>query len=164
MDPTRKIIRRMLSEDRGVFQQIGDGSISAPPPGCSDRGYPRDLFERLLNEAEPPAVKGEPRTVQIKSLYAWGPKVVQTLGEIEQEELSYHEEDVPLLVSKLSRRGAWFVLDGHHRAIEAIQRGDSTILVQQSADVPNIEHGYRDMLSAMVNIVDAVAPNRGEPQ
>lgn len=49
-DPTRKIIRKLLSEGQGVFQKIGDGSISAPPPGCSDRMYPRDLFERLLTE------------------------------------------------------------------------------------------------------------------
>lgn len=117
----------------------------------------RSIIRRLLTEAA--ATKGDPRTVRLRSLYAWGPKVSETLDELKRSELSYHEEGAALLVSKLSRRGAWFVLDGHHRAIEAIQRGDSTILIQQSADVPNIEHGggYRDMLSKMVNIADAVA-------
>ena len=83
----------------------------------------------------------------------------ETLAELEREELSYHAAGSPLLVSKLSRRGAWFILDGHHRAIEAIRRGDTVIDIAWSADVPNIEHGggYRDMLEAMVNLVDYVA-------
>lgn len=38
-----------LHPSEGVFQKIGDGSISAPLPGCSDRGYPRDLFNRILD-------------------------------------------------------------------------------------------------------------------
>lgn len=128
MDLTRKIIRRLL-------------------------------IEGLTEQAEPPAVKGNPRTVRLRNLYAWGPKVIETLDELKQGELSYHEAGSPVLVSKLSRRGAWFVIDGHHRVIEAIRRGDSTIEIVHSADVPNIEHGggYRDMLSKMVNIADAVA-------
>ncbi|KKN96697.1 hypothetical protein LCGC14_0163410 [marine sediment metagenome] len=155
MDPTRKAIRSILNEGRGVFQQVGDGSISAPPPGCSDRGYPPDLVKRLLAEA---AIKGKPWRVRLRSLYAWEPKIDKTFSEIEKGELSYHAAKSPLLVSKLEKRAAWFILDGHHRAIEALQRGETEIDAVHSADVPNIEHGggYRNMLSQMVNVADKI--------
>lgn len=103
-----------------------------------------------------------PGEARLRSLYAWRPKLDETLQELEREELSYHASGSPLLVSKLSRRGSWFILDGHHRAVEAVRRGEPTITIVQSADVPNIEHGggYRDMLAKMVNLVDYVAADR----
>ena len=114
----------------------------------------RQAIRSILTEA---ASQGEPRRVRLRSLYAWEPKLDDTLEEIERGELSYASGE-PVLVSKLGKRGAWFVMDGHHRAIEALQRGETEIDAVHSADVPNIEHGggYRDMLSQMVNIVDKV--------
>lgn len=123
----------------------------------------RQTIRRMLTEQA--VTKGEPREARLRSLYAWKPKVDETLIELEKEELSYHAAGSPLLVSKLSQRGAWFILDGHHRAVEAIRRGEPTITVVHSADVPNIEHGggYQDMLAKMVNLVDYVTEQRPGP-
>jgi len=56
---------------------------------------------------------------RISRLYAWGPKLEQTLGEVEAGKLSFSTH-LPLRVSRLDApSGGLFILDGHHRALEA---------------------------------------------
>jgi hypothetical protein len=61
----------------------------------------------------------------------------------------------PASVSKLDRRGAWFLMDGYHRVLEQVLGGAEEIQVQVNADVPNIEHtggAYDFMIDDIINV------------
>ncbi len=94
--------------------------------------------------------------VRVPMLYSWRTKVDQTIEELKVDQTS--QSFGPILASKLDRiKGGWFVLDGHHRAIEAIMRGDPTIACIQDKNVPFIERpstAYASYLADMVRLVD----------
>jgi hypothetical protein len=61
----------------------------------------------------------------------------------------------PASVSKLDRRGAWFLMDGYHRVLEQVLSGAEEVQVQVNADVPNIEHtggAYDFMIDDIINV------------
>ncbi len=75
----------------------------------------------------------------IGKLYAWAPKLEETLAEVRAGKLSY-SSDQPLRVSKLDTpRGGYFILDGHHRAIEALMAGKRTVPIVIDEYVSRIE-------------------------
>lgn len=101
-------------------------------------------------------------TVSVKKLFAWEPKVQGTLVDIRESRRS-HSTGVPLRVSRLdSPAGAYFILDGHHRAVEAVQAGQPTIAVELDPYLPRIERsggGYRDQVAGKVNVAVYVKRN-----
>ena len=67
------------------------------------------------------------KEVALDKIYAWRPKVIETLTDI-REGRSSRSTGTPLSVSQLDApRGAWWVLDGHHRAVQ-LYRGDPAAL------------------------------------
>lgn len=97
------------------------------------------------------------RSVDAKKLFAWIPKLKETLVDIDEGRLS-HSPGEPVLVSRLDTpRGAYFVLDGHHRMVEAILAKKNMIPIQIDAYVPRIEHiggAYNSYVENKVNVVD----------
>jgi len=102
-------------------------------------------------------------TVRVSDLYAWTPKAVEALQQVKDGKLSFSPGD-PMIGSKLDKRGAWFVMDGHHRALEAILRGDKTIEVEHSEHLPYIERtggAYSHILSDLVRLIDVIPSSKG---
>ena len=105
---------------------------------------------------EKTAQVGKTKTVGVGNLYAWAPKTTEALQEVEAGEVSFSPEK-PILCSKMDKRSAWFVMDGHHRALEAIMRGDNTIEAEHSVDLPYIERtggAWSNVLSDLVRLVE----------
>ena len=80
------------------------------------------------------------KSVDVKKLFAWRPKLEETIVDVNEGRIS-RSGDQPLRVSRLDTpRGAFMILDGHHRAIEAIRAGHQTIPIEIDHYVPRIEH------------------------
>ena len=98
-------------------------------------------------------------SVKVKSLYGWGPKLQETMGEIRDGKLSYSSHE-PLRVSRLdSPRGAFFILDGHHRAVEAAFEDKDTVKAIIDVHVPRIERtggAHRDVILEKIRVIDAL--------
>lgn len=97
--------------------------------------------------------------IPVKKLYGWEPKVDQTIVDVREGRLSYNKGK-PVRVSKLDTpRGAYFIVDGHHRVVEAVLDGDATIAVELDMHVPRIERAggaYQQMTDGKVNVLDHV--------
>jgi hypothetical protein len=93
--------------------------------------------------------------VPLSRFYAWRPKVLDTIDEIRRGLLS-RSTHLPVKASRLDRpRGGLFVIDGHHRVVEAILRGDRGMDVVIDPYLPYIERtggGYQSVLDDMVNV------------
>lgn len=77
--------------------------------------------------------------IPVKKLFAWKPKIDETMVDVEQGRLSRAGE-APLRVSRLDRpRGGFFVLDGHHRAVEAVCAHKAFVFGTLDEYVPRIE-------------------------
>jgi hypothetical protein len=80
------------------------------------------------------------KSVAAKKLFAWRPKLEETIADVDEGRVS-RSQDQPLRVSRLDApRGAYLILDGHHRAVEAIRAGHQTIPVEIDRYLPRIEH------------------------
>lgn len=91
--------------------------------------------------------------VDIKKLYGWKSKVEETITDIIAERYS-RQVGIPVTVSQLDTpRGTYFVLDGHHRVIEALKRKERTIQVDVSEHVPHIQRTGGAYDSYMQNMV-----------
>jgi len=102
--------------------------------------------------------------VPLGRLWAWQPKLREAIVDVAEGRLSMSTDD-PIRVSRLdSPRGHFFIFDGHHRAIEAVQRGDRTIRIEVDQYVPRIERSggaYADIVANKVPVVALVqASNR----
>lgn len=97
--------------------------------------------------------------VPLGKLYAWRPKLDETLVDVWEGRLS-HATGRPIRVSRLSTpRGAYMVMDGHHRAVEALQAGERTIRIVIDKHLPNIERaggGFDAYVNNKVRIADIV--------
>jgi len=97
-------------------------------------------------------------SVPLTKLYAWAPKLQETWDDVQAGRVS--KTDGPVRLTHLdSPRGAFFVLDGHHRVIEAILRGDTTIRFAIDAYVPRIERtggAHRQIVEEKRNVVEFV--------
>jgi len=82
------------------------------------------------------AVKTE--ITSLDRIFGWRPKLEEAIVDVREGRLSRSEG--PLLVSRLDTpRGAWIILDGYHRAIEAILAGRTSIGVEVDKFMPRIE-------------------------
>lgn len=97
--------------------------------------------------------------VPVSKLYAWRPKLEETIVDVDEGRLSRATGN-PLVVSRLdSPRGAYVVLDGHHRAVEAIRAKQPTIRIEINRYVPRIERAggaYANYVTDKVNVADFV--------
>lgn len=104
--------------------------------------------------------------VSVKKIFAWGPKVDQTIVEVSDGKLSYGSGK-PIPVSQLdSPRGGYFVVDGHHRIVEAILNGKSQISAVIDANIPRIERtggAHHSFVAAKVNVYERVKGGRENP-
>lgn len=93
--------------------------------------------------------------VRVSMLYSWRPKVIETIDDVREGRRSWSAKS-PIVVSRLdSPRGGFFIVDGHHRAVEAVERGDRVISAYLSEYIPRIERtggAYRNWLDNKVNI------------
>lgn len=93
--------------------------------------------------------------VRVDRLYAWLPKLEETLHDIREGRLSRSSGE-PLRVSRLdSPRGSFFILDGHHRAIEAVLAGRSRVQAVIDPEMPRIERtggAHRSILEAKASV------------
>ena len=100
-----------------------------------------------------------PRTVSVKKLFAWLPKLKDTVYDIRAGRVSYSTGQ-PLTVSQLDTpRGAFFILDGHHRAVEAVLAKRPEIAIEINPHVPRIERtgdAYRSVVAEKANVADFV--------
>ena len=92
---------------------------------------------------------------RISRLYAWGPKLEQTLEEILAGKLSFSTH-LPIRVSRLDDpRGGLFILDGHHRAIEAGIAGKVDLPADLDLLMPRIERtggAHREILMGKISV------------
>jgi hypothetical protein len=95
--------------------------------------------------------------VSVAKLFAWRPKLLETIVDVDEGRLSY-SPGKPLRVSHLDTpRGAFMILDGHHRAVEAVRAGNATIAVELDSYVPRIERAggaYSSYVDDKVNVAD----------
>lgn len=98
-------------------------------------------------------------TIPLRLVYAWRPKVEETIEDVRLGALSF-AKGVPIQVSRLDLpRGAFFVIDGHHRVVEAVKRGDRVIRAIVDAHVPRIERtggAHRSYVEAKVCVLTFV--------
>jgi len=94
-------------------------------------------------------------TIDTRRIYAWRPKLEQTLEDIKQGRLSYHLT-VPAVVSRLDvPRGGFFIIDGHHRVMELMLAGQRMINVTIDTELPRIERtggAHRNILEQKANV------------
>ena len=74
--------------------------------------------------------------IPLKKLMAAGWKVTETKKDLSEGRLSKNLGAI--LVSRISG-GKFFILDGHHRALEAMARNEKTICAEISEHVPHLE-------------------------
>ncbi len=175
----RQIVERSFAswEDDGMkeqwLEQQDDDFEGLDPDKCYDAwagswkeravSYVQHELDRRAREQHE-----NPAQVALTKLFAWQPKVEETIVDVHEGRTSYSAGQ-PILVSRLdSPRGAFWIMDGHHRAVEAVFGGASKIAVAIEPAVPRIERtggGYSDMLAKKVNLVDFLEREsaRGNP-
>lgn len=108
-------------------------------------------------------IKDALQSVDVKKLFAWRPKLEETLVDIKEGRLS-HSPDNPARVSRLdSPRGAFMILDGHHRVVEAILAKRPSIKIELDQYVPRIERSggaFQSYVDDKVNVYDVVQRRR----
>lgn len=106
---------------------------------------------------------GHAVTIPLRRLYAWKPKLAETMLDVQEGRLSYSSGQ-PLRVTRLdSPRGAFFILDGHHRAVESALRGDAVVHGVVDPEMPRIERtggAHRSVVEQKANVLEfATASN-----
>ena len=95
------------------------------------------------------------RSIPLTKLYGWRPKVLEVLQDIEKGDLS--QTPGPITVSRYGRN--FFVLDGHHRALEAILKNQRHIEITIDQFIPDVIRSggaYSDILKDTIRLIDAI--------
>lgn len=96
--------------------------------------------------------------IPITKLYGWKPKTDEVYEDIRAQRLS--RSTGPVIVSRLDTpRGAFFILDGYHRIVEAALAGATTVEATIDVHIPRIERtggAHADMVAQKVPIVELV--------
>lgn len=105
------------------------------------------------------ATAGNVLTIPLNRLYGWMPKVEEVYDDIKAGKLSY-SPGVPARVSRLDNpRGAFFIIDGYHRIVEAGIKGAASISATLDEYTPRIERtggSHRDMVNNKVPILAVI--------
>lgn len=103
------------------------------------------------------------QAVDVRKLFAWAPKVRETITDVNEGRTS-RSNDQPVKVSRLDTpRGSFWVVDGHHRVVEAVNRGDKTVRIVVDDMLPRIERtggAYASVLADRVNVASFVRGRR----
>lgn len=95
-------------------------------------------------------------TIPFNKLYGWRPKVIEAIDEIKQNKLSF--TDGPISVSQLdSIPGAFFMVNGYHRVLQAMMKNEQSIQAVIDPYVPYIERpaeAHKTMIDDKVLIID----------
>lgn len=93
--------------------------------------------------------------IPLSKLFAYQPKIEEAIEDVYQGKLSY-STGKPILVSRLDYPvGGFFLMDGHHRAIETLQAGGKHLEGEIAKDLPRIERtggAFYDMVDKKVQI------------
>lgn len=83
--------------------------------------------------------------------------MLEVIQNVQSGQLSYNKGK-PLIVSRLDEpRGHFFVMDGHHRVVEAAMAGHHTIEANIDEHMPRIERtggAFKNMIDGKVRIID----------
>lgn len=123
-----------------------------PVPRCGKRG------------SSARAVSAAVKQVPVRLLFASPQKLTDTRVDVREGRLSFSRNE-PLTVSALdSPRGAYYVLDGHHRLVERLLAGDTTVPVVLNPYLARIERtggGYAHLVARKVRVVEALGLKTG---
>ena len=93
--------------------------------------------------------------IKINRIYGWIPKLDQTIQDILDNKLSH--SDGPIIVSKLDTPPrCFYMIDGYHRVLEAIQRKEMTIECEICVDISHIQRtggAYNTVLEQKTQIL-----------
>ncbi len=100
-----------------------------------------------------------PFNVSIKKLFGGKDKIIETLNDIKNNQLS-HAIGKPITVSCLDNpRGSFFMMDGYHRVIQALMNGQTTISACVDVYMPRIERtggGYKNMVDSKIPMMQSM--------
>jgi hypothetical protein len=103
-------------------------------------------------------------TIPLAKLYTPAWKLEATIREVRAGKRSYSSH-LPLRVSRLdSPRGGFFILDGNHRAVEAVIAGKSALRGIVDEHIPYIERtggAHRDAVASIVQVKSVVLGTSG---
>ena len=145
--------RTPAPEERFVFTKTRYGGLEA----LADEDILATDTAKLVGGAAEDALG--PREVPVNRLYSPRWKLEETLTEVRDGKLSRSNEQ-PLRLTRLdSPRGSFFILDGNHRAVEAVLAGKRTVTGIIDPEMPRIERtggAHRDAVASKVNVVEFV--------
>jgi hypothetical protein len=98
--------------------------------------------------------------VALSSLYSPLWKIKETIEDINSGRLSKTPSNIR--VSKLGG-GKYYIIDGNHRVVEAIKRGDKQIAVVLDPHIPDMNRtggGYNNEIKSAVQVVKVVGNNK----
>lgn len=138
--------------------------ICARPLNSADRAICEGLgITKPKRGLRAPARKAKPKSVSVDKIFAWTPKIEDTIVDVNEGRRSY-SADQPVVVSHLDTpRGGYWIVDGHHRVVEAVERGDKSINVVLDEHLPRIERtggAYSSVLDNRVNVSKYVRAKR----
>lgn len=97
-----------------------------------------------------------PRRVPLTRFFADPKKLDDTLQDVREGRRSFSVGQ-PVVASRLDTpKGSFYTIDGHHRLVEAIERGDATIETVVAEFLPRIERtagAHREMVARKVRAV-----------
>jgi hypothetical protein len=107
---------------------------------------------------------GLPRRVPLARFYADPRKLDDTIRDVVEGRRSFSGGQ-PLVVSRLDTpKGSFYTIDGHHRLVEAIERGDAEVEGVIAEFLPRIERtggAHRDMVARKVRALEYVRQKMG---
>lgn len=95
--------------------------------------------------------------IPIKKIYGWRPKAEEALKEVQAGSLSY-SHGAAIMVSRLDTpKGCFFIIDGYHRAFEAILKKQTILTAVINPHIPRIERtggAYTEYINNKILLVD----------
>ena len=103
------------------------------------------------------------KSVDVGKLFAGRRKLDETIVDVREGRLS-HSSSQPLVVSQLDTpRGGFMIVDGHHRAVEAVLDGRRTVRIVIDTYIPWIERtggAHSGIVNNKVNVAGYVKGDR----
>jgi len=98
-------------------------------------------------------------SASVQVLFGWRPKLEEVMLDLREGRVS-RSQGKPLIVSRLDApRGGLMIIDGYHRAVEAILAGRRSVDFEIDPFVPRIERAggaHRHYVDDKVGLVDFV--------
>lgn len=99
-------------------------------------------------------------TVSLAKLYGWKDKILEVVKDFENNRLT-HSAGQPVTLSRLDNpKGAFYIIDGYHRVVEAMLANQTGISATINEFVPRIERtggAYQVYVTNKVRILDTLS-------